>query len=229
MTDALSSLAEFMAAVRGAQPLLLAGLAKTAQAAISAILLGTVFGLLFGLMLVYGGKILRFAIKIYVDVARGIPGLVKIFTVYYLINQLVFMASGYRMSALLCGVIALAIHASAQVAEMTRGAIQALPRGQSEAGKAIGLTFVQIQAYVIFPQAVRQILPTWVTSAGEVVKGTTLLSLISVPEFFVAIKETAAREYTFFSLYLFAMLIYFLIIYSIELLGRYLEIKFNKY
>ncbi len=229
MTELLSSLTEFLVAVRGAQPLLLSGLVKTAEAAILAILLGTAFGLIFGLMLVYGGKILRLAVKIYVDVARGIPGLVKIFTVYYLVNQLVIEATGYRMSAMLCGIIALAIHASAQIAEMTRGAIQALPRGQSEAGKAIGLTFGQIQFNVIFPQAIRQILPTWVTSAGEVVKGTTLLSLISVPEFFVAIKEAAAREYIFFSFYLFAMLVYFVIIYGIELFGRHLEARFNKY
>ena len=64
---------------------------------------------------------------------------------------------------------------------------------------------------------------------GEVVKGTTLLSLISVPEFFVAIKEAAAREYIFFSFYLFAMLVYFVVIYGIELFGRYLEAKFDKY
>lgn len=229
MTDALSSLTELLIAIRGAEPLLLAGLGETAKAAILAILLGTTFGLLFGLMLVYGGRIMRRTMKIYVDVARGIPGLVKIFTVYYFVNQLVMQISGYRMSALLCGVLALAIHLSAQTAEMTRGAVQALPRGQTEAGKAIGLTFIQTQLYVVFPQAVRQILPTWVTSAGEVVKGTTLLSLISVPEFFVAIKEAAAREFIFFGFYVFAMIVYFLIIYGIEVFGRHLEAKFNKY
>lgn len=228
MNDAIPFL-EFLSALENAWPLLLSGLGKTVQAAIYSIVLGTLVGLILGLTLTYGGRALRFCIRIYVDIARGIPGLVAIFTFYYFVNQAVASLTGYEMSAMTSGVLALAFHASAQVAEMTRGAIQSLHAGQAEAGKSIGLTFLQVQLYVIFPQAVRQILPTWVTSAGEIVKGTALLSLISIPELFVATKEVASREYMYFEFYVFSMLVYFVIIYGIELFGRRLEAHFNTY
>ncbi len=223
------NLTEFADALETSFPLLLSGFGTTIEAALYSIALGTIVGVLLGLALVYGGRTARFLIRMYVDIARGIPGLVAIFTVYYFVNQAYAGLMGYQLSALTCGVIALAVHGSAQIAEMTRGAIQSLSRGQTEAGKAIGLTFVQIQLYIIFPQAVRQILPTWVTSAGEVVKGTTLLSLISVPELFVATKESASREYMYFEFYVFSMIVYFLVIYGIEIFGRRLEAKFAKY
>lgn len=219
----------FIVALERSWPLLLSGLARTLEAGVYSILIGTFVGLALGLMLTYAGRLARLSIRVYVDVARGIPGLVAIFTFYYFINQALRSLTGIEMSPMTAGVLALAFHASAQVAEMTRGAIQSLPAGQAEAGKSIGLTFLQTQFYVIFPQAIRQILPTWVTSAGEIVKGTALLSLISVPELFVATKEVATREYMYFEFYVLTMLIYFVIIYGIEVLGHRLESRFNTY
>ena len=202
---------KFLDSLSVATPFLLDGLQLTVLTALMAIIVGTAAGLLLGLASAYGGAILRGLVRIYVDVIRGIPGLVKVFTVFYLVNQVLNEVAGVTLTAMTCGVLALSLHCSAQVAEMTRGAIQALPKGQSEAGKAIGMRFWQIQFYIIYPQAIRQILPTWVTSATETVKGTTLLSLISVPEFFITIKEVAAREFLYVQFYGFAMLVYFLV------------------
>lgn len=220
---------QFLDSLVVAAPFLFEGLRLTLLTSILAIAIGTVFGLLLGLGSAYGGVVTRGAVRVYVDIIRGIPGLVKVFTVFYLVNQVLNDFAGFTLSAMACGVLALSLHCSAQVAEMTRGAIQALSKGQTEAGKAIGMRFWQIQLYIIYPQAIRQILPTWVTSATETVKGTTLLSLISVPEFFITIKEVAAREFLYIQFYGFAMLVYFLINYSIELLGQSLERRYSKY
>lgn len=196
---------------------------------IFAILIGTSLGLLLGLASAYGGFALRGIVKVYVDIIRGIPGLVKIFTVFYLVNAVLADLFAFTLSAIACGIFALALHCSAQVAEMTRGAILALSEGQNEAGKAIGMRFWQIQISIIFPQAIRQIIPTWVTSATEIVKGTTLLSLISVPEFFITIREVAARDFLYIEFFGFAMLVYFLINFALELLGTRLERHFSYY
>lgn len=220
---------DFINTLGAATPFLLGALWFTLAISAMSIVIGTAIGLLLGLASAYGGWMTRLLVRIYVDIVRGIPGLVKIFTVFYLVNALLSELAGFTLSAMACGVVALSIHASAQVSEMARGAIQALSKGQTEAGKAVGLRFWQIQFYVIYPQAIRQILPTWVTSSTEIVKGTTLLSLISVPEFFITIRELAAREFLYIQFYGFAMLVYFIINFSIELFGAHLERRYSQY
>lgn len=220
---------DFLNTLVTATPFFLGSLWLTVIVSILSIIIGTVIGLLLGLTSVYGGRVTRLAVRIYVDVIRGIPGLVKVFTVFYLVNAVLSEVAGVTLSAMTCGIVALSLHASAQVAEMARGAIQALSRGQTEAGKAIGMRFWQIQFNVIYPQAIRQILPTWVTSSTEIVKGTTLLSLISVPEFFITVRELAAREFQYIQFYGFAMLVYFVLNFSIELLGAHLERRYSRY
>lgn len=220
---------DFINTLVTASPYLLKALWFTISVSLMSIFIGTAFGLLLGLASAYGGWTTRLMVRIYVDIVRGIPGLVKVFTVFYLVNAVLSEFAGFTLSALACGVLALSIHASAQVSEMARGAIQALSKGQTEAGKAIGLRFWQIQFYVIYPQAIRQVLPTWVTSSTEIVKGTTLLSLISVPEFFITIREIAAREFLYIEFYGFAMLVYFILNFSIELFGAHLERRYSRY
>ncbi len=104
-----------------------------------------------------------------------------------------------------------------------RGALQAIPRGQLEAGKAIGLRFNQSLRYVLLPQAMRQILPTWVNSSTEIVKASTLLSVIGVAELLLSTQQVIARTFMTLEFYLFAGFLFFLINYAIELLGRQIE------
>ncbi|EGH44591.1 amino acid ABC transporter permease, partial [Pseudomonas syringae pv. pisi str. 1704B] len=109
------------------------------------------------------------------------------------------------------------------VSEIVRGALQAIPRGQLEAGKAIGLRFNQSLRYVLLPQAMRQILPTWVNSSTEIVKASTLLSVIGVAELLLSTQQVIARTFMTLEFYLFAGFLFFLINYAIELLGRQIE------
>ncbi|EPM94668.1 amino acid ABC transporter permease, partial [Pseudomonas syringae pv. actinidiae ICMP 19070] len=109
------------------------------------------------------------------------------------------------------------------VSEIVRGALQAIPRGQIEAGKAIGLRFNQTLRYVLLPQAMRQILPTWVNSSTEIVKASTLLSVIGVAELLLSTQQVIARTFMTLEFYLFAGFLFFLINYAIELLGRQIE------
>jgi len=190
---------------------LLQGLGATVLISLLAIMLGTILGVFVGLVLVYGRWVSRFAVRMYVDFVRGTPVFVLVLASYYLLTQI-----GIQLTAFQAGLFALVIFCSTHVGENLRGALQSLPRGQTEAAKAIGLTFPQIFVYVLAPQALRQALPAWINTATEMVKASTLLSVISVAELLLVTKQIVARTFMTLEFYLIAGLIYFLINYAIE-------------
>jgi len=190
---------------------LLQGLSATVLLSLLAIALGTVLGVFVGLVLVYGRWVSRFAVRMYVDFVRGTPVFVLVLASYYLLTQI-----GIQLTAFQAGLFALVVFCSTHVGENLRGALQSLPRGQTEAAKAIGLTFSQIFVYVLAPQALRQALPAWINTATEMVKASTLLSVISVAELLLVTKQIVARTFMTLEFYLIAGLIYFLINYAIE-------------
>ena len=190
---------------------LLQGLGATVLLSLLAILLGTVLGIFVGLVLVYGRRASRLVVRMYVDFVRGTPVFVLVLASYYLLTQI-----GIQLTAFQAGLVALVVFCSTHVGENLRGALQALPRGQTEAAKAIGLTFPQIFVYVLAPQALRQALPAWINTATEMVKASTLLSVIGVAELLLVTRQIVARNFMTFEFYFLAGLIYFLINYAIE-------------
>ena len=91
--------------------------------------------------------------------------------------------------------LALTLFKTAQVIEIVRGAIESIPNGQTDAGKAIGLAFSAAAAYVIFPQAVRRFLPPWINGVTDAVKGSALVSLLGVVDLMHAIQQVIGRTY----------------------------------
>lgn len=187
---------------------------------ITAIIIGTLIGIIIGLALTYGNIFVRFFARFYVDVIRGIPVLVLILTIYFVLPVI-----NIELGPLEAGIVSLAIFASAQVAEMLRGGLQNVPKGQIEGAKAVGLGFLQTFTYVSLPQALRQVLPTWVNTAVEIVKGTTLISLIGVVEITLVMQQIIGRNFLTMQFYALAGLIYFLICFSIERAGKFVEKK----
>jgi polar amino acid transport system permease protein len=163
----------------------------------------------------------RLLARLYVDLVRGIPVLVLILFLYY--GLALFKIN---IPAKWAGVLALSAFCAAHVGETIRGAIQSIPAGQSEAAKAIGLGFGQRLLYVILPLAVRRAVPPWINTAAEMVKATTLLSIIGVIELLLATQQTIARTYLVLQFYLFATAIYFAINFTISQLGAVLERRF---
>lgn len=187
---------------------------------ITAIIIGTLIGIIIGLALTYGNIFVRFFARFYVDVIRGIPVLVLILTIYFVLPVI-----NIELGPLQAGIVSLAIFASAQVAEMLRGGLQNVPKGQIEGAKAVGLGFLQTFTYVSLPQALRQVLPTWVNTSVEIVKGTTLISLIGVVEITLVMQQIIGRNFLTMQFYALAGLIYFLICFSIERAGKFVEKK----
>ena len=183
-----------------------------------AVAFGTILGVFVGLALVYAWLPVRVIVRVYVDFIRGTPVLVLVLSSFYILSVI-----GIQLNAFQAGVLAITVFCSTHVGEMLRGALAVIHRGQTEAAMAIGLTFRQIFLYVLMPQALRQILPTWVNAATEMVKASTLLSIIGVTELLLATQQIISRNFLSLEFYFLAGFIYFVIDFSIERLGRYVE------
>lgn len=209
--------ARFFADIYTARWAFLEGVGMTLVISSIAIVLGTVLGIGVALSLVYGGKIQRFVVRTFLEYVRGTPVFVLILACYYLLSTII------QLTPFQAGLIALTVFCSSHVGENLRGALLALPKGQSEAAKAIGLTFRQSFIYVLAPQALRQALPAWINTAAELVKASTLLAVIGVVELMLTTRQIIALKPRPLEFYCLAGIIYFLICYSIERLGRVVE------
>lgn len=196
------------------------GFQITVAISLLSVVLGTVLGVFVGLVLVYAWAPFKVVIRIYVDFVRGTPVFVLVLASFYILSVI-----GIQLNAFQAGVLAITVFCSTHVGEMVRGALQAIHRGQTEAAMSIGLTFRQTFLFVLMPQALRQILPTWVTAATEMVKASTLLSVIGVGELLLSTQQIISRNFMSLEFYFLAGFIYFLVNFSIERLGRYVERK----
>lgn len=198
--------------------LLLLGLQTTLQLSALIILIGTVIGLFGGIGLLYGPAPVRFVLRAYVDIIRGTPLLVLIFLIFYGLPALDIDIGGFQAS-----VVAFSLFAGGHISEIIRGAVASVPRGQSDAAKALGLTFWPRIAWVILPQSLPVILPTWVNTAVEMVKGSSLVVLVSVNDLMFATVKVAERTGDPMPLYITAAAIYVVVNLAISRFGVWLE------
>jgi polar amino acid transport system permease protein len=186
----------------------------------------TVFSLVAGILLGTAASFVpgpvRWVIRIYCDIIRGIPVLVLIFTVYYGLSLLV----GVNLNNFMAASLALSVFAAARVTETARGALQSIHFGQTEAGKAIGLGFWARMVYIIFPQALRRFLPPWINVVTDVVKGSALVSLVGIVELMMSVRQVIGRTYEPMPIYIVGAMIYFAINYSLSSLSRRLEARY---
>ena len=201
-----------------ARDALVEGFIRTVETSVISIIAGTVLGLVIGILLVYGPLIVRLLCRVYVDVMRGTPVLVLILASFYIPS-----VAGVQLSAFQAGILALTLFCGSHVGEIVRGALQSIPVGQTEAARSIGLTFPQILTYVLLPQALRSILPTWINTGAELVKASTLLSVIGVGELLLKTQEIVGRNFMTLDFYLFAGLLYLLVNLGIEQAGKAVE------
>jgi len=204
-----------------ALPRLLQGLSVTFELSGISILLGTLFGFLGGVILSYAPRALKLLVRAYVDTIRGIPVLVLIFACFY---GLPFV--GIQVQSFGAAIIALSAFAAAHITEVVRGGIESIPRAQDEAAKSIGLGFIERQRWVILPQAVRRMLPTWVNAAVELVKGSSLVSLIGVVDLLLATQQAVGRTFIVIPFYLVAALFYFVVNFSMSQSAAFLERRY---
>jgi polar amino acid transport system permease protein len=183
-----------------------------------AIVLGFALGMLVGLARSSRSRLIRYPATAYVDVIRGTPLLVQLFLWYFGLSVI-----GINIDPLPAAMLAVGFHSSAYQAEIVRGGIQSIPKGQTEAARAVGMTHLQSMRFVILPQALRLILPPLSNEFVIVIKDSSLAYAISVAEITLVSYQLNARYYEPFTVFLFAALLYLILTYVTSTLMRTLE------
>jgi His/Glu/Gln/Arg/opine family amino acid ABC transporter permease subunit len=199
-------------------PLLLHGLLTTLRICLLAIVLGSALGFGLGLAAFSTLAPVRWAVRAYVDFVRGTPLLIQIFLVYFALPAL-----GINLSEFWAGVTALALNASGFIAEIVRAGINSVERGQAEAARSIGMTGRQVLIHILLPQALRPIVPPLTNELVNLIKGSALLSVISVYELTRAGQAIISTHFVPFEIYFLIALYYYLVISAVAFLSRYLE------
>jgi polar amino acid transport system permease protein len=202
------------------------GLVNTLKIAAMALVGSTAIGIVLGTLLTIRFLPSRGLIRLYVEVWRGLPILVTIFMIFYLLPAL---SQQFRIDdPLIAAAIGLTLWGSAQVAEATRGAVESIPREQHEAAAALGFGWVGRHAFVILPQALRRLLPPMVGLLVNIIQNTTIAQVIGAPELLEA-SERQVERLTFegeehaIEIFGAVMVIFFLISFPLTRLAAYLE------
>lgn len=210
----------------GAMPLLLEGLKLTVITSLVSILIGMVIGLLVCLMKMSKNVVLRAIADVYIWIIRGTPMLVQAFIVFFGVPQVVRMfVSDFKFTALTAGIITLSLNAGAYLAEIYRGGIMAVPKGQTEAARSLGLSQGQAMRKVVLPQAIKFSIPSLVNQFIITIKDTSILSAIGMAELVNKAKTYVGSTYTFFETYLVVAAMYLVIISILMIISNYIEKK----
>lgn len=165
---------------------LLSGLPLTVALAALSLVIGFVLAILIAVAQGSPFPPLRWLARIHVEVFRGTPLLVQIFLIYYGLGQITELRQSFLWPFLRepywCAVLALALNTSAYTAEIIRGAVQSVPPGEVEAGRACGMSGFTLRRRIIWPIALRQGLPVYGSEAILMIKATSLASIITVSE-----------------------------------------------
>jgi His/Glu/Gln/Arg/opine family amino acid ABC transporter permease subunit len=205
-------------------PDFLRGAALTLALAVAATLIGLTLGLLAALARLSPWRALSAAARVYVEVVRGTPLLVQIFFVYS-----VLPLYGIRLSAVAAGVLALSLYTGAFAAEIFRAGITAVHRGQVEAARSLGMSYGQTLRRVVLPIMAAMVLPPITSEFTGVIKWSSLLSVITVPELTFAAQRVIGESYSVIEPLLMAGLLYWALNDLMVYTGRRLERRMTRY
>ena len=206
--------------IRESIPLLAEGVIVTLQVSSLAAVLGLALGVILGLGSLSRNRPIRWFVSAYVDFIRGTPLLIQIFLVFFALPMI-----GIRFDEFWAGVFALSLNSAAFVAEVVRGGVGSIERGQSEAATAIGMRHQQILVYILLPQAYRQMVPPLTNELISLVKNSSLLSVISVYELTRAGQAIISVHFVPFEIYTLLAVYYYVLIKVISWLSVSLERK----
>jgi len=189
----------------GLLPYLLAGLGVTLAVTLIALSLGFVIGLGLAILRVYGGIFAARVIALYTLLIRALPHILMLLIMFFVIASIV------NLSPFWAGSLSLAIISGAYQTEIFRGAIQSVGVGQMMAARTLGMTRTQAIFYIILPQALRLAIPGWSNEAAIIVKDSSLVYVLGVPEILRRAQYYSARTYEPFTAFIAVAAIYFVL------------------
>lgn len=207
---------------------LMGGLLITARIALLSIIIGSLLGLLLGLVQTSKSRIVRFFCRFYLELFRIIPILVWLFIVYFGIPSMLDI----HVEGEAVAVVVFSLWGAAEMGDIVRGALISLPKHQAESGKALGLSFWGLYRYILIPQAVRRMLPGAINLSTRMVKTTSLVVMIGVIDVvkigqqIIELSILKAPTASFW-VYGFIFILYFIICYPLSRLSKQLESKWQ--
>lgn len=198
------------------------GWLNTVWISLAALALSVLLGVVAALLRRSRYPALRVVSTAYVELIRGTPLLVQLLILFYVVGSAIGLQNRY-----VAGIIILSIFSGAYIAEMIRAGIESVGQSQIESARSIGLSRVQIYRYVIFPQALRHVLPPLAGQASSIIKDSSLLSILGIAEFTLAAQQVNSATYSTLESYLPLALGYLVLTLPVSLLARYLENRFR--
>lgn len=205
-------------------PMVKGGIEYTIPLALISFIIGMVIALFIALCRLSSSKVLRGLGRAYVSIIRGTPLLVQLFVIFYGLPTI-----GLKFDPFLAAVIAFSLNVGGYAAEIVRGSIQSVPKGQWEAGYTIGMNYSQTLFRIIIPQAARVSVPPLSNTFISLVKDTSLASLVLVSELFRKAQEIAATSYEFLLIYMEAGLLYWILCVFLSGIQNRLEKRLDRY
>ena len=208
---------------------LLSGLGITLSLALISFAIAIVIGIIFGMFSVSPYKSLRLISEIFVDVIRGIPLMILAAFIFWGVPNFIESLTGQQspINDFVAGTIALSLNSAAYIAEIVRGGIKAVPIGQMEASRSLGISYSKTMRKIVLPQATKLMLPNFVNQFVIALKDTTIVSAIGLVELFQTGKIIIARNYQSFKMYAILAVFYLVIITLLTRLAKRLERGFN--
>lgn len=205
---------------------ILEGLKNTLIIAVGAVILGILLGTLLAFIRHYHDetgylKVFNAISKAYIHIIRGTPSILQLMIIYYVIFKNV------SISIVLVGILAFGINSAAYVAEIIRAGLNSVDKGQIEAGYALSLNYRQVMMKIVFPQAIRNILPALGNEFITLVKETSVGAYIGIVELTKASDIIASRTYDYFFPLILIAVIYFAITFSLSKLISIMEKRLN--
>ena len=193
----------------------------TLRLAIPAIVLGFLLGIFVGIARLARARWINLPATVYVEFFRGVPLVMVIFWIWFVVPQLLRLPIPEYGVAL----TAFVIFEAAYFGEIVRAGIQSVPRGQVSAGYALGLNYWQMMGYVVLPQAFRNMTPVLLTQTVILFQDTSLVYVLSVTDFLGAAAKVANRDHRLVEMYLFAAVVYFLVSFGASYYVRRMQAR----
>jgi len=197
----------------------LEGLWVTLKISFFAAILTFIIGIVVALMKLSSYQFLKDIATVYITIVRGTPLLVQIFLFYFIVANI------FELDRFIAGVLALGIFFGAYMAEVLRGAIQSIDKGQLEAANSLGISKYQAMRYIILPQAFKRALPTLVGEMIALVKDSSLVSVISITDLTKVGREIVSNTFSPFETWIVVALVYLTITSTMSYMGHKLEKK----
>jgi polar amino acid transport system permease protein len=201
-----------------ALPALLGGAVVTVEAALLAVILGVVVGVILTLMRQSGVRVFNYAAAAHISLARGTPLFIQILIVYYGLP-----AAGFDVPRFAAGVVALSLNGGAYIAEMIRGGLSAIPPGQLDAARAFGMPRALVWRHIILPQVFMLILPPLTVEFAALLKASSLLSVIAVVELTRTAQGIISDSFRPVEIWIVTGILYFVMCYTLGTVTRRFE------